>query len=360
MSRIVILANSIDELGGAQRVAHSLAQGLALRGHRVELVGIVPYVPRHQFTENPAYRTATLNALPQPPRTSPVERERHRVECTDALRDLLAAGEPGIVIATQVWAMEHLTDIPTTGWRVIAQYHSSFEEAARGRELARAVAACSRADAFVLLTPEDAAGFRRAGMNNTTWMPNALTFRPDQPAPLSGHTVTYLGRLSAEKGPRFLVDAWSRIVDRHPDWVLRFVGDGPQSEAIRAQAAGIDRIEFRERTEDPEPVLLGSDIVVLPSLVEGFPLVLAEAMACGVPCVVTDCSAGVRLLVEDGFTGVLAARGNAGSLAQGLERLMDSEDVRRLIGTQARSRVEEFMPSTVLDRWEQLLVDVLR
>lgn len=360
MSRIVILANNIDEVGGAQRVAHSLAQGLALRGHRVELVGIVPHSPRHRFIDNPAYRSVTLGSTPPPPKSQSDERERLRTQCTDALRDLLASGETGIVIVTQLWAMEHLVDIPTNGWRVIAQYHSSYEEAARGRDLGRAIACCSRADAFVLLTPEDATGFRRAGMNNTTWLPNALSFRPEEPAPLAGRTVTYLGRLSAEKGPRFLVEAWARIVDRHPGWTLQFVGDGPQTEQIRQLAAGIERIEFAGRTEDPEAVLLASDVVVLPSLVEGFPLVLAEAMACGVPCVAADCSAGVRLLIEDGVTGVLAARGNAGSLAEGLERLMDSGDLRQRIGANARARVEEFDPARVLDLWERLLADVLR
>jgi len=360
MSRIVILANNVEEVGGAQRVAHSLAQGLALRGHRVELLGLVPHAPRHAFIANPAYRQVTLGSRPLPPKAETLSRTQLRVECTDALRDLLAAGEPGIVIVTQLWAMEHLIDLPLPGWRVIAQYHSSFEEAARGRDLARAVKACSRSDAFVLLTAEDADGFRRAGMNNTTWLPNALSFLPEEPAPLADRTVTYLGRLSAEKGPRFLVEAWSRIVDAHPGWRLQFVGDGPQAEQIRAQAKGIARIEFRDRTEDPESVLLASDVVVLPSLVEGFPLVLAEAMACGVPCVAADCSAGVRVLVQDGRTGLLAARGDAGSLAVQLGRLMESEELRRELGAAGRERVREFDPSAVLDRWEQLLAEVQR
>ena len=52
--RIVILANDIDGVGGAQRVAHSLAQGLSARGFDVDLAGIVPFEPRHQFIAEPA------------------------------------------------------------------------------------------------------------------------------------------------------------------------------------------------------------------------------------------------------------------------------------------------------------------
>jgi glycosyltransferase involved in cell wall biosynthesis len=233
---------------------------------------------------------------------------------------------------------------------VIGQYHSSFEAAATGPELERLRSAYAEIDAFALLTDEDAQCFRRAGLNNTCAIPNAVSFFPDRPAALATNTLTYLGRLSVEKGPQFLVEAWGRIAASHPDWTLQIIGDGPDEPAVRAMVDrlpdGAERISFHAPVSDPQRVLLGSDLVVLPSLVEGFPLVLAEAMACGVPVVATDCSAGVRALLKEGVTGLNTA--------------MESHELRVKLGSGGRMAARELLPDQILDRWEALFIDVLR
>ena len=362
--RVVIIGNDIDGVGGAQRVAHSLAQGLALRGYDVDLAGIVPFEPRHQFIAEPAYRMRVLGDRPQPVREDDAGRQQLRELCCARLDELLCEGPPGVIITTQVWAMEHLALIDHRGWRVIGQYHSSFEAAANGPELDRLRAAYAEIDAFALLTEEDARCFREAGLNNTCAIPNAVSFFPDRPAALGSTTITYLGRLSVEKGPQFLVEAWGRIAASHPDWSLQFVGDGPDEPAVRAMVdrlpEGSERVSFQAPVADPERVLLASDLVVLPSLVEGFPLVLAEAMACGVPVVATDCSAGVRALLQEGVNGLLAARGDAGSLGRALSAAMESHELRLKLGSGGRMAARELRPELILDRWEELFRDVLR
>ena len=77
-----------------------------------------------------------------------------------------------------------------------------------------------------------------------------------------------------------LIDAWSLVADAHPGWKLQIVGDGPDRDRLHAQSvdlAGEDRIEWQETTDDPESVLSGADILVVPSRTEGLPLVIAEA-----------------------------------------------------------------------------------
>jgi Glycosyltransferase Family 4 len=172
-ARMIIMANNIDEVGGAQRVAHSLAQGFAQRGFDVDLVGVVPHEPRHRFTDDPAYRSITLAERPLP--NDPAGRKRARTAILRSLQALIDQGQPGIIITTQLWAMEHLEEVDHRGWRIIGQYHSSFEAAAGGRDLARALKSYADVDSFVLLTHEDAEAFRRAGLNNTCSIPNAGT-----------------------------------------------------------------------------------------------------------------------------------------------------------------------------------------
>jgi len=119
-------------------------------------------------------------------------------------------------------------------------------------------------------------------------------------------------------------------------------------------------VVFLPPTPDPMGVLMGTSILALPSLTEGFPLVLAEAMACGVACVASDCSSGVRALVDDGRTGLIARRGDAPHLAQQLARLMDSRDLRRDLGAGAREAVEDLQLRAVIDRWERLIANARR
>lgn len=380
--RIVIMANNIDEVGGAQRVVHVVAQHLGQRGYPVDLVGVTPFEPRHEFVAEPAFRRFTL--MPEPwPAPPPIKglrgsmdpttrrtlaaRESLRAAAVTRLGEVLANGPVGVVVTAQLWAMEHLADVPHDGWAVVGQYHSSFEAAAAGRDLPRALDLYADVDLFTLLTPEDAEAFRRQGLNNTTWLANPLAFWPPEPAPMrvnDSGVVTFLGRLSPEKGVGFLIDAWGRIAERHPDWRLRIVGSGPDEKsvanAVRALAHGGDRIDLLPPTLDAEAALRDSDIVVLPSLTEGLPLVLAEAMALGLPCVATDCSAGVRLLTGDGGNARLVPRADAEALGQAISGLMSDPAERAVLASRARVAMEPYRADTIIDEWERMIAAVLR
>lgn len=357
--RILIMANNVQELGGAQRVVHVLAQGLGSRGHDVVIIGVVPNQPPHVYESSPTYDTVTLldDVYPK----DAVARLAHERLATERLQRLLDDGPPGIVITAQLWAMEHLNRCRLAGWAVIGQYHSSFEAAQAGRDLPRAKAMYRDVDAFTLLCDEDASSFRAEGFNNVVTMPNPLAYWPAEATDSAAPVVTYLGRFSAEKGPRFLLEAWRLLAPDHPKWRLDMVGSGPLEQELRGRlSAENPRVTFRPSTTDPMGVLMGTGILALPSLTEGFPLALAEAMACGVACVANDCSAGVRALVDDGRTGLIARRGDASHLAEQLGSLMASANLRRRLGTAARQSVEGLRLPAVVDRWEALFVDVLR
>lgn len=379
LPRIVIIANNIDELGGAQRVANIVADHLAIRGYTVDLVGIAPFAPAHNYATHPTVRRATLMSAPWPApppdnrlwtrlrpsmRLLVARRAALRREAAAALSALLADGPPGIIVTTQLWAMEQLAGIPHAGWAVIGQYHSSYEAAAAGRDLPRALDLYADVDLVTLLTAEDAVSFRRAGLNNVTSLANPLAFWPEQPGSSDGSTVTYLGRLSREKGVGFLIDAWGLVADRHPEWRLRLVGSGPDEASLRRRAAALsmggERVDFQPPAGDAEAELRRSSLFVLPSLTEGLPLALAEAMALGLPCIAADCSAGVRLLSENGAAARLVPRGDAAALARGLSELMSSADERATLGRAARKAVAPYRADAVIDQWERMFTSILR
>ena len=372
MTRIVVCANNIDELGGAQRVVHVLAGGLQRRDHDVLAVGMTPFEPAHRWDES--YRRRVLMSQVWPKKTTQTERTRAalRAEAVAGMVEILKDGpdEPSVIITAQVWAMEIVADALATvspavraRWSVVGQYHGSFAAAAAGRDLARIVRSYAPVAVFTALTAEDAAAFGHAGLNNVQAMPNPLAFWPES-VPHRGtqeeYTLLYLGRLSQEKGVDLLLDAWSLVSEDHRGWALSIVGDGPEAARLREESqrlVGADRIKWKSATTSPENELMHADLVVLPSRTEGLPLVLAEAQACAVPVVATDCSSGVRQLVGD--WGSLVPRGDSRALARALGSAMGDPNWRLSAGSRGREEMERYRLDRVLDEWERVLSRVL-
>lgn len=356
--RIILMANNIDEVGGAQRVVHVLAQGFAERGHDVEVVGITPQPPVHEYPDEPAYRRRVLMSEVWPTDTTQKElRARLRTEARERLTEVLANGPQGVLITSQVWAMEIASGVDLTGWRTIGQYHGSFAAAAQGRDLRRVLDSYARCDAAVFLTSADARAWQQAGLNNAMALANPLAFWPEHPVAGATRTVGCVSRLSEEKGVLDLLDAWSLIAGDVPAWELLIVGSGPQEAQVRERAASLPGVRMTPPVSDVQEVFDSLAVFVLPSRTEGLPLALAEAMACGLPAVATDCSSGVRVLAGDPAAPAieLARRGDVPALAASIRFLIDDEEQRELLSHRARVRAAEFRIDGIIDQWEQLL-----
>jgi glycosyltransferase involved in cell wall biosynthesis len=159
-----------------------------------------------------------------------------------------------------------------------------------------------------------------------------------------------------------LMQAWRIICeqDRLSEWNLNFIGSGPHDVQIQAAMADLPRVQLLPPVLDPYVVLKETGILAVPSLIEGLPLALMEALAIGVPAVVSDCSAGVRELVDEGRCGVLVNRGDAADLARGLCELAEDDVLRSRLASKGRVHMVQYQLDSVLDQWEQVLKNVQR
>lgn len=154
--------------------------------------------------------------------------------------------------------------------------------------------------------------------------------------------VLCVARLSEEKGVSVLIEAlWS--VEKGG---LRFhsiiVGDGPLRTKLEKRAAELglrSRITFMGHQEDVRPYYAAATICVLPSLSEGLPLVLLEAMASGVPCVVTQVG-GIEEVVTHGVDGFIVPPRSPDAVSGAIRCLLENEPERARIAAKARMRVE--------------------
>lgn len=169
--------------------------------------------------------------------------------------------------------------------------------------------------------------------------------------------VGWCGRLSPEKGLPVLIRAVPELVRRYPRLRLLLMGDGPVRHALEtlAESEGVaSHVRFLGARSDVPEVLQVLDLFVLPSLREGLPLVLLEAMAAGVPIVATDVG-GNRQAVQEGANGVLVPPDDPESIAQAVSRLLDDESLRQAFSHEARRRfADQFTVGRMVERYEDV------
>ena len=154
-----------------------------------------------------------------------------------------------------------------------------------------------------------------------------------------------VGRLSPEKGQAGLIDAIAALRSRGMAPALTLIGDGPEEAALRARAAraGVaDLIHFAGRLDERATLarIAAADLLVLPSFMEGLPVVLMEAMALGVPVVATRV-AGIPELVRDGDTGLLFDPADWDGLADAIARLADDPALRARLAAAGKRRIAD-------------------
>ena len=130
---------------------------------------------------------------------------------------------------------------------------------------------------------------------------------------------------------------------RIPDARLLLIGTGSEEDVLRHQAAALglgDAVSFAGRKSEVDTLkaIAGSDILVVPSFMEGLPIVLMEAMALGT-AVIAPQLAGIPELVEDGRTGLLFAPSNWSELETAIERLLSDEELRFRLAAEAKNTV---------------------
>jgi glycosyltransferase involved in cell wall biosynthesis len=137
--------------------------------------------------------------------------------------------------------------------------------------------------------------------------------------------IVCVGRLSREKDQRTLLRAMT-LMPPERSWRLAIVGDGPERAALEAFARSndlADRTVFTGYVADPFAWMMRARVLVLPSVYEGLPCVIMEALACGTPVVCTDCPHGPREILEGGRYGTLIPVGDPAAMAAAIEAALD-------------------------------------
>jgi glycosyltransferase involved in cell wall biosynthesis len=182
---------------------------------------------------------------------------------------------------------------------------------------------------------------------------DARRFQPAERPPGSRFRVLFLGEVGLRKGVLYLLEAWRSLAWRDAELIVAGRVDGDVRPLLRP-FDGLPGVRFLGHA-DAESAYRDADVFALPSLNEGSAKATYEAMACGLPLVVTPDAGAVA---RHGVEGVVVPPRDANALAAALERLRGDERLRRAMGRAARARAEEFTWDRYGDRLAEALRDI--
>ena len=215
-------------------------------------------------------------------------------------------------------------------------------------------------DKFLVLTEEDkqAWGDERIKVIN-----NPLPFDSEEVSNCKNKKIISIGRLDEQKGFDILIDVWKKVNAKHPDWILEIYGEGSLRKELQDKIDSLnltDTLILKGNEKNIQLKYLESSIYVMSSRYEGMPMVLLEAMSCGLPLVSFDCPCGPKDIIKDGENGFLIKFGNIDEMAEKISYLIENEDKRIEIGKKSKELSYNYLEEKIMNQWKELFENLLK
>ena len=217
-------------------------------------------------------------------------------------------------------------------------------------------------DCFVFQTPEQAKCYSKYAQNHCIIVPNPIIGNLPLPTvPLRKEIVT-VGRLSGEKNPVGVIDAFGKFHDNHKDYKLIMYGSGPLESQLRKKIDQLSlaaHVEIIQGKANIPELIEGASLFVSNSVNEGIPNALIEAMSMGIACISTDCPIyGPRILIRNGENGILIPVGDTEALYQRMCEVVDNQSLMDKLRTNSVKIRETLDENKIFSKWCELLMNL--
>lgn len=189
-------------------------------------------------------------------------------------------------------------------------------------------------------------------------IPNHLNAIKTVLADPANRQLLTIGSLIARKGIDFLLAIAPKILQQHPGWKWKIIGDGVLKEAVEdcIRREGLEgRLLLQEPAgEDLQKEYAASSLYVMTSRFEAFPMVLLEAMQQGLPCISFDCESGPASIITNGEDGLLVAKEDSNAMCQAIDSMIRDEKRRAEMGAAASRNIRRFEGEKVYVLWKEI------
>lgn len=296
---------------------------------------------------------------------------RKRKEHKRKLTALLQKEKPDIVVSLYPSESSFIPDIKDGSKKVLELHFCKFFRLQYGRKgllgwidkvrTRQDERIVRRFDKFVVLTHEDKGYW--GNLPNMEVIPNAAMHVSKNYSDVTNKRVIAVGRLDYQKGFDRLIEAWERIqrTGEWTDWRLDIFGQGEWKEMLQQMIdeRGLQHsVRINKPTKQIGEEYVKSSLLVMSSHYEGFPMVMIEAMACGLPVVSFDYKCGPKDIIQHGINGLLVPDGDVKALANAMMEVMADEAYRRMLSQNARKVVDTYSEEAVMKQWIRLFTSI--
>ncbi|MEV0275627.1 glycosyltransferase [Streptomyces sp. NPDC050610] len=380
--KIAFLLHNAYGIGGTNRTTFNLAAALADR-HQVEIASMTRHRDEPGLALDPRVRIVPLADLRPPGGTDQAAgaddactegagpaafaAERHHGPYSRLaerrIADYLRRCPADIVIGTRPSVNIHLARFGPRRALRIAQEHRSLD--AHPERLRRELARHYRSlDALITTTEADAAAYReRMPLPGVRVLaaPDSVPEPPGAPSSGTAKVVVAAGQLARGKRFDLLIEAFSAVAAKCPDWRLRIYGGGAERDRLELLVAGLGlgrHVELMGPHAPIEAEFAKASIAAFASETESFGMTIIEAMRCGLPVVSTDCPLGPAEIIRDGVDGLLVPTGDGQALAAALLDLIGDAPRRRAMAAAALDGSRRFDPAPIARGYERLFAEL--
>lgn len=274
------------------------------------------------------------------------------------LKKILNKISPDVIVMTNYNYDYYFIPLIANNIYSIKEYHSSFSE--QKNIIGKIKRYYTRFyDIHVFLSQEEKALHL---INNSVVIPNPVNMSKNYPVGLSKRrkTIVTAGRIVSIKGFERLIEGWSKIAEKYPDWSLEIYGDG-EIDYIESLKLLISKnnltssVSIYSSIPDIVRKMLDSRIYAMSSLTECFPMVLLEAMQARMAVIAFDCPTGPRNIIDSYKTGILIEDNNIHEFADALERLINNEALAQELADNGFIESQQYDTGTVMKKWNVLV-----
>ena len=176
--------------------------------------------------------------------------------------------------------------------------------------------------------------------------------------------VVNVGRLNEQKNQLLLIESFSQVLTKHPNFTLEIYGEGPEKSKLEKRISDLKlegNIKLKGFTHNVVEQIRDAYCFVLSSDYEGMPNALMEAMALGVPCISTNCDGGgAHFLIKDGVNGLLVPPKNSLLLASAINKLIENTQLASEMGMNALKIKNKLSAQVIYDKWEKCLCEIIQ
>ena len=346
--------------GGAERVTALVANALSKQGNDVTLFTLVGGESFYPLEAGITYKSVDITVNRKNNLTTYASEAVALPKSFFAIRKLIKNGHYDIVISMLVETDIIVGACKWTGLQFMHVCSERNDPTRRSRNQLRILNSIySKANLFISQSNMVADYYKDIPKNKKVVISNPINPEtlPERPKSLTKRVVA-VGKLMDQKNFPLLINSFALIVNDFDDYVLDIYGEGerrPQLEKLIRSLKMEDKIRLLGASKQVQHDIADAELFVMSSDYEGFPNVLLEAMAIGIPVISTDFATGVARELVGEENGFIVPVGSVEGMANAIKRMLSEDSLRQQMGINNREKAKNYYTSEIIKKWNEAL-----